>query len=68
MLLKTATYLKFDHRKLKSSYSVFSLRSLQGEFHNYVLYYMFNSYSNIKNNLKIMILKREVGVDHCYKK
>ena len=35
MLLKTATDLKFDHRKLKSSYSVFSLKSLQGEFHDY---------------------------------
>ena len=35
MLLKSATDLKVDPRKLKSSYSVFSLKSLQGEYHDF---------------------------------
>ena len=37
MLLKSATDLKVDPRKLKSSYSVhmFSLKSLKGEYHDF---------------------------------
>ena len=38
------------------------LNVFQMKFHKLGIIYIY------KNNLKIMILKRGVGIDHCYKK